>query len=123
MSKFKGKRQPIIKPYSEVPVIKSFKKKKRAPLGKFKVYEKFNARNKTKFFNASNNGKREMLEKYKVNPRNTDSGSYAVDGIEPKMHSFYNMLPDRHKTIVLKRPLNERMKMVNFLYAEAHKGK
>jgi len=69
------------------------------------------------------NGKREMLELYKVNPRNTDSGSYAVEGVEPDMHSFYNMLADKHKNLVLKRPINERMEMVNVLYAAAHKGK
>jgi ribA/ribD-fused uncharacterized protein len=106
-----------------VPVVKTLKKKKRLPLTKFEVYQRFNKMNKDKFALGSNATKRELLERHQVNPRNTDSSSYVVEGIEPNMLSYYNMLSDKNKNYVLKRQVEDRMKFLNFIYALEHNNK
>jgi len=116
------RRKPeiIYKPYNSATVITRHKKKKRSPLGKLKVYERFNNIYKEKFRNASPTGKRKLLEDYRVNPRNTESGSYAVPGIDPNMYAYYNMLADKNKTLILKRPKESRMDILNYIYALEH---
>jgi hypothetical protein len=96
------------------------KKKKRSPLGKLKVYERFNKMNRDKFAKASPIGKRNLIDEYQVNPRNTDSGSYAVPGINPDMHSYYNMLADKYKKRVLEVPVEERQEMLNWYHGLEH---
>jgi hypothetical protein len=116
------RRKPeiIYKPYNSASVITRYKKKKRSPLGKLKVYERLNQINKEKFKNASPTGKRNLLEEYQVNPRNTESGSYAVPGIDPSMYAYYNMLADKHKTLILNRPKEARMDILKYIYALDH---
>jgi hypothetical protein len=116
------RRKPeiIYKPYNSATVITRHKKKKRSPLGKLKVYERFNNIYKEKFRNASPTGKRKLLEDFQVNPRNTESASYAVPGIDPNMYAYYNMLADKNKTLILKRPKESRMDILNYIYALEH---
>ena len=116
------RRKPeiIYKPYNSATVITRYKKKKRSPLSKLKVYERFNNTNKEKFRNASPTSKRKLLEDYQINPRNTESASYAVPGIDPNMYAYYNMLADKHKTLILKRPKESRMDILNYIYALEH---
>ena len=98
----------------------SMKKKKRSPLGKLKVYEQFNKMNKDKFAKASPTGKRNLLDEYQVNPRNTDSSSYAVPGINPNMYAYYNTLADKYKKRVLEVPEGERQEMLNWYHGLEH---
>jgi hypothetical protein len=106
-----------------VPVVKTLKKKKRSPLTKFQVYQRFNKLNRDKFALGSNTVKRELIERHQVNPRNTDSSSYVVEGIEPNMLSYYNMLSDKNKNLVLKRSVEDRMDFLNYIYALEHNNK
>jgi len=103
---------------SKSPV--TMKKKKRSPLGKLKVYERFNKMNRDKFAKASPTGKRNLIDEYQVNPRNTDSSSYAISGINPDMHSYYNMLADKYKKRVLEVPVEERQEMLNWYHNLEH---
>ena len=96
------------------------KKTKRAPLGQYEIYKRFNKLNKDKFAKASLEGKRNMINTYQVNPRNTDSSSYAVSGIEPSMYGYYNMLADKHKMAILKEPVEKRMDALNYIYNLEH---
>lgn len=99
------------------------KKTMRAPLGPYDIYKRFNKLNKEKFAKANPEEKRKMIEEYQVNPRNTDSSSYAVSGIEPSMYGYYNMLADKHKKAVLKQPVEKRMDFLNYIYALEHNRK
>jgi hypothetical protein len=119
------KRQVVYnKPtYNQPSGVTRMKKKKRSPVGLLKVYERFGKINKEKFANASPSGKRHLLQEYQINPRNTESGSYAVSGIEPRMHSYYNMLADKHKNRILKLPTEKRMDLLNYIYELDHQRK
>ena len=106
-----------------VSLVKTLKKKKRPPLTKFQVYQRFNKLNREKFALGSNTAKRDLIERHQVNPRNTDSSSYIVEGIEPNMLSYYNMLSDKNKNLILKRPIESRMDFLNYIYALEHNNK
>ena len=99
------------------------KKKKRSPLGKIAVYERFNEMNKNKFRKASRQGKYDLFHEYQVNPRNTDSASYNVPGIDSDRLAYYNMLADKYKQRILEKPTDERMEMLNWFYALEHNRK
>ena len=72
---------------------------------------------KNMFRDASPAGKRKIISEYKVNPRNTSSASYAVQGLDAKMRAYYNLMPDKWKTKVLAQPVDKRMDFVEYIQA------
>ena len=101
----------------------SVSKKKRTPVGLYKIYERLGKRNKENFYYASNEGKQKILEEYHVSPRNTSSSSYVVSGVEPKLLEYYNMLPDKWKKMVLKQPVDKRTDFIEYIQALEHNAK
>jgi hypothetical protein len=72
---------------------------------------------KNMFRDASPDGKRNIIKDYQINPRNTSSSSYAVEGLDTKMRAYYNVMPDKWKAKVLAQPIDRRMDFVEYIQA------